>query len=156
MRNQGDVIGSTWICNFQPKRRRYVTRTSDDVRQASLCTRPMAKQIWVLVQARYHLLAETLCRIVIGPDCQSPSWLELDSQWKSPFFTLFSSGIQGDGRVMLAKNTTRPWFLTMLPAGQSEYAPQVALQRFELTAGSRRALISTPECRSVSYYVIKR
>ena len=36
--------------------------TSHDVRQASLCTRPMAEQIWVLVQARYHLLAETLRR----------------------------------------------------------------------------------------------
>ena len=37
--NQGDAVGSTWIWNFEPMRRRYVTRTSDDVRQASLCAR---------------------------------------------------------------------------------------------------------------------
>ena len=36
--------------------------TSGDVCQASLCTRPMAEQIWVLVQASSHLLAETLHR----------------------------------------------------------------------------------------------
>ena len=65
MCNQGDAVGSTWIWNFQPMRRRYVTRTSDDVRQASLCARPMAEQIWVLVQARYHLLAETLRRKMV-------------------------------------------------------------------------------------------
>ena len=35
MCNQGDAVGSTWIWNFQPMRRRYVTRTSDDVHQAS-------------------------------------------------------------------------------------------------------------------------
>ena len=41
--------------------------TSDDVRhdQASLCTRPRVEQIWVLVQARYHLLAETSRRRMV-------------------------------------------------------------------------------------------
>ena len=84
--NQGDAVGSSWIWNFQPKRRHYVM-SSDNVHQASLCTWPMAEQIWVLVQARYHLLAETLHRKMIGPECQllSVSRLELDSTWKSPF-----------------------------------------------------------------------
>ena len=35
MCNQGDAVGSTWIWNFQPMRRCYITRTSDDVHQAS-------------------------------------------------------------------------------------------------------------------------
>ena len=35
MCNQGDAVGSTWIWNFQPMRRRYIMRTSDDVHQAS-------------------------------------------------------------------------------------------------------------------------
>ena len=48
MCNQGDGVGPTWIGNFQPMRRRYVTRTSDDVRQALLCTWLMAEQIWML------------------------------------------------------------------------------------------------------------
>ena len=37
---------------------RYIMRTADNIHQASLCTRPMPEQIWVLMQAKYHLLAE--------------------------------------------------------------------------------------------------
>ena len=44
MCNQGDAVGSTWIWNFQPMRRLYVTRTSDNIHQASLCTWPMVEQ----------------------------------------------------------------------------------------------------------------
>ena len=36
--------------------------TSDERRQASSGTQPMAEEIWVIVQARSHLLAETLHR----------------------------------------------------------------------------------------------
>ena len=39
--------------------------TSDDVRQASLCTLPRVEHIWVLVQARYHLLIETSRRRMV-------------------------------------------------------------------------------------------
>ena len=50
-------------------RRHYVMKTSDAVRQALLCTQPMAEQTWVLVQARYHLLAETLHRKMVTLLC---------------------------------------------------------------------------------------
>ena len=33
--------------------------------QASFCTHPVAEQIWVLMQARPCLLAETLCRKMV-------------------------------------------------------------------------------------------
>ena len=68
MCNQGDMVDFTWIWNFQPTRRHYITRMSDDVRQASLRTRrSVAEQILVLMQARYHLLAETLRRKICCP-----------------------------------------------------------------------------------------
>ena len=44
-------------------RRCYVTRTrATNARQASFCTRQVAEQIWMLVQAKPRLLAETLRR----------------------------------------------------------------------------------------------
>ena len=47
-------------------RRCYVTRRREaHARQASVCTRPMAEQIWVIVQARPRLLAETLRRKMV-------------------------------------------------------------------------------------------
>ena len=66
---QGDAVGSIFQpvnFNFQPMRRRYATRRCEtNARQASSCIRSVAEQIWVLVQARPHLLAETLRRKVI-------------------------------------------------------------------------------------------
>ena len=58
-------------------RRRYVTRRRQtNARQASFCRRPMAEQIWVLVQARPHLLPETLRRKM--DDCG----------WRGPLTTI--------------------------------------------------------------------
>ena len=40
-------------------------RREMNARQALFCTQPMVEQIWVFVQARPCLLAETLCRKMV-------------------------------------------------------------------------------------------
>ena len=62
MCNQGDAVGSIWILHFQPMSRRYtMRRCKTNAHQASFCTRPMVEHIWVLMQGRPCMLAETLC-----------------------------------------------------------------------------------------------
>ena len=66
MCNQGDAAGSTWIWNFQPLRRRYVTRTSDDVPSGFIMhTAQGGTDLGACASYRYHLLAETSRRRMI-------------------------------------------------------------------------------------------
>ena len=64
MCDQGDVVGSTWKLSANEETLRH--ETSDNIHQASLCIRPRVEQIWVLMQAKYHLLAETLRRKMLN------------------------------------------------------------------------------------------
>ena len=53
MYNQGDAVGSTWILNFQPMRRRYVTRRRQTTSVGlDYAHGPWRNRFWVLVQAR--------------------------------------------------------------------------------------------------------
>ena len=67
MCNQGDTVGSTWVLNFQPKRRRYVTRRrqTTSVRLHYAYGPGRNRFGCMLLQATPRPLAETLRRKMI-------------------------------------------------------------------------------------------